>query len=141
MTRRRWLLLAAAAAAVLFTVLFYAAVRRDFLHWSGSDNVSGPEYGFWSGFAGDITILIAFGGGLTALARKINCHEVGCWRIGKFPVEGTPYTTCRFHHPTVPTDKHARRGPDSHILAAHRAHLERQAGRAANGPAKKTAKR
>lgn len=47
----------------------------------------------------EITIL----GGIVAMYRKYNCHEPKCWRIGRHPVEGTPYITCRKHHPKVPT--------------------------------------
>lgn len=73
-----------------------------FLHVSGSDNVSGPWYGFWSGFAGDLAIF----GGLFHYTRKHNCHVQWCWRIGRIPVDGQPYTVCRKHHPTgTPTHK------------------------------------
>jgi hypothetical protein len=64
-------------------------------HWIGLDNASGPIYAWWSGFFGDITILsVPF-----VLMRKHNCHEPWCWRIGRFPVEGTPWLKCRRHHP------------------------------------------
>lgn len=66
-----------------------------FLHWTGADNVSGPEYGFWSGFGSDlseITLLVA----MYALLRKHNCHQKRCWRIGRHVVNGTPW--CNRHH-------------------------------------------
>jgi hypothetical protein len=68
-----------------------------FLHVTGTDNTSGYWYGWWSGFGG-FTFM-----GLTATwlhLRRHNCHAKGCWRIGKHPVDGTPYVTCRKHHPT-----------------------------------------
>lgn len=69
-----------------------------FLHVTGSDNVSGPWYGFWSGFGSDIA---EFGllYGLYVLVRKHNCHARGCLRIGLHHVDGTPYVVCRKHHP------------------------------------------
>ncbi len=36
---------------------------------------------------------------VVVLLRKHNCHVHGCWRIGRHPVEGTPYTVCSRHHP------------------------------------------
>ena len=71
------------------------------LHVTGSNNESGPWYGFWSGFGsdiGEITII----GGLVAIYRKHACHEPRCWRLGHHLVEGTPYTVCRRHHPALP---------------------------------------
>ena len=67
-----------------------------FLHYTGSDNVSGPWYGFWSGFGsdlGEVTLLGAF----IAAYRHKNCHTKGCWRLGHpDPEHGFP--ACRKHH-------------------------------------------
>lgn len=61
---------------------------------------NGPYYGFWSGFGSD---LAEFGiiGALIANYRRHNCHVRGCWRVAKHPVDGTPYITCRRHHPDL----------------------------------------
>jgi hypothetical protein len=47
--------------------------------------------------------------------RKLNCHAQGCWRLGLHHVEGTPYITCRKHHPTGGATAQG-------ILDAHAAH-------------------
>ena len=88
------------------------------LHILGVDNVSGPWYGWWSGAGSDLGE-IAIAGGLIALVRKHNCHVHGCWRVGRHPVEGTPYLVCARHHPDGPVT-HER------ILAAHRDHQARK---------------
>ena len=62
----------------------------------------GAWYDFYSGLFG----VLVFGAGLLTSAyvtsRKHNCHEPGCWRIGRFPVEGTSWAACRRHHPAPP---------------------------------------
>lgn len=70
-----------------------------FLHVTGSDNVSGRWYGFWSGFGGDLPIF----GGLYVWLRHHNCHQLHCWRIGRHPYQdGQVY--CKHHRPLA-TDK------------------------------------
>lgn len=80
-----------------------------FLHWAGLDDGSGAWYLWWSGIVGDLALL----GTLFVVARKLNCHTGGCWRVGIHHVVGTPYVTCRKHHPAVPdgplTVDHIRR--------------------------------
>lgn len=75
------------------------------MHWLahvlGLDNLSGPWYGFWSGSGSDLGEL-AIVGALVTEIRKHNCHEPRCLRVGRFPVEGTPFITCRHHHPAPP---------------------------------------
>ena len=83
----------------------------------GAQNEAGSYYGFWSGFGRDlseITLVAA----LIAELRHINCHTKRCWRIGKHPVEGTPYRVCAKCHPTVPDGGATK----DHI---HRAHKDR----------------
>ena len=64
----------------------------------GLNSASGKSYLAWSGFVGDIALL----GAAWALVRKHNCHEPRCWRVGRFPVEGTAFQACRRHHPKPP---------------------------------------
>lgn len=71
---------------------------HSILHWLGIDDVSGKPYAFWSGVGGDLSIFAA----PLVLLRRYNCHEKRCWRIGKHPVSGTPFTVCRKHHEDVP---------------------------------------
>lgn len=71
-----------------------------FVHYTGSDE-NRYWYGWWSGFGGFTTIAVS--GLLIAFAhlRKHNCHVKGCWRFGRHSVDGTPYVTCRRHHPEL----------------------------------------
>ena len=71
---------------------------RQLLHLLGVDNASGRWYLWWSGIGSDL----AYVGIIWAFARHANCHQPRCWRIGHLPVEGTPWKTCRRHHPSPP---------------------------------------
>jgi hypothetical protein len=64
-------------------------------HWLGMDNLSGPVYGFWSGFGSDVSE-VALIGAVFGIFRRHNCHERHCWRIGRHVVDGTPW--CDRHH-------------------------------------------
>jgi hypothetical protein len=84
------------------------------LHWLGVDNVSGPAYAWWSGAGSDVAEL-AIIGAIVGGWRRVNCHVKGCMRIGRVPVEGTPFRVCWRHHPEgKPTHRH--------ILVRHREH-------------------
>lgn len=74
---------------------------QDFLNWTGSNNTSGNQYGFWSGFGSDIGEF-AIIGSIAVAYRKINCHVEGCRRIGHYQLGGTPYKLCKRHHPDIP---------------------------------------
>ena len=65
----------------------------------GLTDPSGPAYLWWSGFGADLQIFAA----LAVFLRRHNCHEPGCWRLGRHPIDGTPYVVCRRHHPDIPT--------------------------------------
>lgn len=67
-------------------------------HALGVDNGNSATYLFYSGL---FTVLV-FAGGQWANIRRHNCHEPRCWRIGRFPVEGTPWSACHRHHPSPP---------------------------------------
>lgn len=75
-------------------------------HILGLDNLSGPWYGFWSGFAGDISQFALLGAGY-GLMRRHNCDVKGCWRFGILPavVDGVTHHVCKRHHPGAPTVK------------------------------------
>jgi hypothetical protein len=104
----------------------------DFLrHWTAIHtgtiySTSSPVYyNFWSGFGSDLgeaTLIGAVSIGVYTGVRRVNCHTRGCWRIGHYPLEGTPYHLCPHHHPGVPT-KGASHGQ---ILDQHRKYLEAQ---------------
>lgn len=83
--------------------------------WTGAVNEPGPQYGFWSGFGGDLALVGAVLSAPLVLLRKHNCHVRGCWRLGRHPVEGTLFTVCTRHNPGGQPTHHR-------ILAMHRAH-------------------
>lgn len=70
-------------------------------HFFGLTNLSGPQYGFWSGIGSDVGEVTIFGA-VVGMYRHKNCHAKGCWRLGKHAVDGTPYVVCTKHHPDVP---------------------------------------
>ena len=96
---------------VIAGCVILAIMYRSWQSWAayetGSRNTDGtpPNYNYWSGFGSVfpwgmgilVTLLAVFYHNL----RKHNCHAKGCIRIGRYPVDGTPYTTCRKHHPHV----------------------------------------
>ena len=72
-------------------------------HYFGTDG--GAFYNFYSGIFG---VLVITGGLLTNAwvnARRHNCHQPGCWRVGRLPVDGTPFVVCHRHHPHPPVKK------------------------------------
>lgn len=70
-------------------------------HILGLDNPTGPWYLSWSGWVGDLSLL----GGFIIIYRRFNCHVEGCHRVGTHHVEGTPYATCRKHHPVLAQER------------------------------------
>lgn len=71
---------------------------HDFLNWTGSNNTSGNQYGFWSGFGSDLTEFFALGAVL-GLYKHHNCAVPRCPRLAhkKFEVKGTHQRTCHHH--------------------------------------------
>lgn len=69
------------------------------LHWlaihTGTLNEGGPYYAAWSGWVSDIGE-VAIIGGVFQLAHHHNCHQKGCWRIGRH-VTKDGYKLCRTH--------------------------------------------
>lgn len=97
---------------------------HSILDFFGIIDEGGKGYGFWSGIGSDIGE-VAIIGAVVGMFRKHNCHATGCWRIGKHPVEGTGYITCRKHHPVISSDGPVTVGD---IAAAHHlAHAQAQA--------------
>lgn len=71
------------------------------------------SYGFWSGFGSVYPyVLLTMGGlfaGLAVALRRINCHEPGCWRMGRYHLAGGEFVVCGKHNPDF-EGKHAPRG-------------------------------
>lgn len=90
---------------------------HDILTWTGSNNVSGTQYGFWSGFGSDVTEFAILG----ALLNHYRNHKcAACWRYGRHEVQGTKYKTCH-KHATIASHtqlkaKHAQKYPAQHKL-------------------------
>jgi hypothetical protein len=81
------------------------------LHWLavfvGVRNDSWATW--WGGFGADLPEFAIF----LVLYRKFVCHADTCRRLGVHRVVGTPFTTCRKHHP------HGGNSAEA-ILDAHR---------------------
>lgn len=73
------------------------------LHVLGIDTQQSYWYDFWSGIGTQISLLLL---GIGAY-RRHNCHARWCPRLGKHPVAGTPFTTCRKHHPGMQPHTHS----------------------------------
>jgi len=97
-----WILAFAALTLISVSVEYIMPVHNWVLHISGSDDVSGPEYGWWSGFGSvfpwSVNTVVAFWILIWHHMRKNNCHMHGCWRIGTLPVGDPPYMVCKKHH-------------------------------------------
>ena len=124
-----WAIVGGIALVVLLLVL---AIHDGFRHWFAVHTGlvhAGPDvyYNFWSGFGSDLgefTLVAAVCVGVYTGVRKVNCHTKGCWRVGKHPLEGTPFMLCAHHHPHVPNGG----ATHEHILEQHhRYKLEKQA--------------
>lgn len=104
-------------------------------HFLGTDSANATFYLFWSGFFAVLVFSAGLGGNAWIAARKHNCHQHRCWRIGRYPVAGGTYTVCRRHHPDQAIREQGVRA--HHIRVAHDAHRSRIV-RADNGPSRTT---
>lgn len=93
------------------------SLLNDLLNWTGANNVSGNQYGFWSGFGSDLPEFAIVG----VLINHYRNHKCAtCWRIGRHEVNGTNLKTCH-KHATLPQHtalraEHARQYPKQHKL-------------------------
>ena len=77
---------------------FTVTVLNDFLTFIGVFNPNSRWYLFWGGFGSCLTEFAI----VVVVWRKVNCHAKGCYRVGLHKVDGTPYITCKKHHPAHP---------------------------------------
>jgi hypothetical protein len=70
----------------------------DVLNWTGANNTSGNQYGFWSGFGSDLGEFALLGAFVTWW-KAGECHIDGCHRRGHYPFQH--YKLCKKHHPEV----------------------------------------
>lgn len=64
---------------------------------------STPEYGFSSGIGPMILTAAGMGTIITSMWHAMNCHEEGCFNIGRHKVNGTPW--CNIHHEAARHEK------------------------------------
>jgi hypothetical protein len=80
-------------------------------HWllavTGARDETGGWYGFWSGFGGSVPDFLIVASIAGFLLHR-NCHVHRCWRLGRHQVDGTPFVTCRRHHPDLPAQVSAQ---------------------------------
>lgn len=69
---------------------------RDLLHFLGWDGQTSDNYAAWSGSLPALFTLAGMSTIVTGLFHNINCHEPGCWRVGRHKVDGSPW--CNVHH-------------------------------------------
>jgi hypothetical protein len=86
-------------------------------HIFGLDNGGGTPYLFYSGVGGIIERLLELAVLALILLRRHNCHVTRCYRIGRAPVQGTPWHVCWHHHPEG-------RPTHDHVVTLHRRHRE-----------------
>jgi hypothetical protein len=91
--RLRWLTVLALATLMVALICAY---DRDVLHFLGWDGQTSDNYAAWSGSVPALFTLVGMSTLITGMWSHVNCHEPGCWRIGKHKVSGTPW--CSAHH-------------------------------------------
>lgn len=83
--------------AVLGTVIWACvAYEHGLAHFLGIDTQGSQNYDFVSGVGPMFITAVGYGGLITAVISKFNCHQDGCWRVGKHHIGGTPW--CGLHH-------------------------------------------
>jgi hypothetical protein len=123
--RRSLLILLGVAAVGVIAVWWHVGGQHWLAFQTGTIcGSTGERYCYWSGFGSVFPwVFLSAGGILGFLAvqwRHVNCHEQGCWRVGRYPVAGGDFKFCGKHHPDW-KGKHPSR---EHILERHAAHLE-----------------
>lgn len=128
---RTVLLVAVTVAAAAFLILLAAGFAEAFIgvtgwlgfhHALGIDTQSSQNYDFVSGVGPMVIAALGFSGVGVTVLHHLNCHQTGCPRIGRFPVAGGQFKTCRQHHP----DPAVREGIQAqHLKAAHEAYQNR----------------
>ena len=129
MTRRLALIISLVLAAIAAGIVLWVVNASVVDHWlgvhTGTVNVSGAYYGFWSGFGSDIAEFGIIGAIATAvyqIVKKFNCHQPGCWRVGNHEAAGGQFFLCWHHHP----DYQGKKPTGELIARLHREHIERQ---------------
>ena len=91
---KKWLVLALLLGGL--GLVFGVVVPYQFIHFFGIDTQQSDNYDFVSGVGPMLITAVGYGGLIGALVSHVNCHQRGCWRIGRHKVGGTPW--CNTHH-------------------------------------------
>lgn len=86
----------AVVGTALWAIVTY---EHGFAHGIGIDTQLSQEYGFFSGFGTFMLAMLGYTGVIVTLAGKFNCHQPGCWHIGKHHINGSPW--CDAHQKNV----------------------------------------
>jgi len=114
----RWYVLLVVAALAVVSVFYPHFVPWVIGVWPVPGGTS-PWYQFWSGF-----FIVVLSAATSSFLRKQNCHVKWCWRLGRFPVPETTFSTCRHHHPD-PAVKHNKVTAE-HIVQVYKESLSRR---------------
>ena len=93
----RW----APLAAVVGLVAWIALLPDDWRAWAGFSSQATQQYAFVSGVGPMLLTAAGMSTIIAGLWHGLNCHEEGCWRIGRHKVRGTPW--CNGHHENART--------------------------------------
>lgn len=86
----------AALALAALAVALISVYDRSVLHFLGWDGQSSDNYAAWSGSLPALFTLAGMSTIISGIWHSLNCHQPGCYRIGKHKVSGTPW--CSRHH-------------------------------------------
>lgn len=93
---KKWLLLPLAALAAWSAVTHpWGWLYALGVHPYPASSSTPWTYQMWSGIVPALTVLTLFGS-LGAAWHLHNCHQDGCWRLGKHRVSGTPWCSRHF---------------------------------------------
>ncbi|HEY7046774.1 MAG TPA: hypothetical protein VH373_06100 [Jatrophihabitantaceae bacterium] len=109
--------------------MMLARIGDDVLTFIGVYDPGNRWASFWGGFGGCLSELAIVG----LVWRKINCHAKGCLRVGLHHVDGTPYTTCKKHHPVHPGSRAVTADQIARAHAAAHAAAEAELAGASSG--------
>lgn len=94
-------------AGVLLTLvgmgLWFGLYPVDWQNWLGFSKAAyftnGQNYAFLSGLGPCLITALGLSTIVAGLWHHVNCHEDGCWRLGRHKINGTPW--CNQHHGTA----------------------------------------
>jgi hypothetical protein len=94
--RLRYIVPLAALAALGVSCWAMARWEHGFAHSLGIDTQQSQNYDFVSGVGPMVVAMVGYVSLFASLVHSVNCHEQGCWRVGRHKVDGSPW--CNRHH-------------------------------------------